>query len=382
MKVAAVCFGIVAARLTMGLVAVLAGPGNAATQGAMPPGQVHPIHVRLTADERVNGYTAEFQNALGQHIDTAAIHVDRANLDGTIERRDVATVAGPVTPSSFDPRDDLVPLDVPRAMLRSGMQQLIVRLDASAIADSDGAPRATQIVGSVNVYLPAAPGPPPALKRLEHATVYPIDVVTLECEPRVAPTPPGMRYGPPRLAAVRPLHVISVDRLIGTAAILRSGFGQSNPVFAAFEYKAIDPVRISFDPDRDSASGYIDAPPFQYVKPQVDPDRVQGTNAIDAIRSQLNRDGCRSIALLASDAWDTSLLLSSAAPPRSVAGDVRRGMTRDDVAFRLGFPSEFADRAEFNRRREWHYVRDGPFSSTVVFCGQRVFRYDPPGGLP
>jgi hypothetical protein len=57
-------------------------------------------------------------------------------------------------------------------------------------------------------------------------------------------------------------------------------------------------------------------------------------------------------------------------------------MTRDDVAFRLGFPSEFADRAEFNRRREWHYVRDGPFSSTVVFCGQRVFRYDPPGGLP
>jgi len=365
----------------LGLVAAFAGTGiPALSDRFVPVAQTHPYHVLLTADESVNGYAAEFQQARSQSIDPRGIHVDRASLDGAIERRDVATVSGPVLPSSFNPQTQVAPLSVPRAMLRPGMQQLILRLDATAVSRADGTPLTTKILGSVNVHLPAAASPAPSTKRLENTTVFPIGVVTLGCDPRMRPTPMNVSYGPPSLAAIRPLHVVAVDRRIGTAAIVRSRFGQSNPVFSAFAYKAIDPLRISFDPVLESKAGDIDATPFA-IRNRL-PNPAHGTNMIETIRAQLNWDGCRSITLLASDPWDVSLLLSTTAPPRSITGDVQLGMTRDDVASRLGFHSEFADRDDFNRRHKWHYVRDGPFSSTVIFRGRRVSRYDPPEHLP
>ncbi len=58
------------------------------------------------------------------------------------------------------------------------------------------------------------------------------------------------------------------------------------------------------------------------------------------------------------------------------------GMTHEMVAGVFGYPSIYLPIAQLDQLTQWDYIASAPFSSSVIFSGDRVVRYNPPGRLP
>lgn len=91
-------------------------------------------------------------------------------------------------------------------------------------------------------------------------------------------------------------------------------------------------------------------------------------------------------ALVLAD-WQLDVTLSLAAPPRlpKLAGpypQFRKGMTKDEVAWRFGYPRTFDDLARFRREARWMY--DGsPFNSFwIAFRNGRATVFSEPPSMP
>jgi hypothetical protein len=91
-------------------------------------------------------------------------------------------------------------------------------------------------------------------------------------------------------------------------------------------------------------------------------------------------------ALVLAD-WQLDVTLSLAAPPALPKLDgtypqFRRGMTKDEVAWRFGYPRTFDDLAAFRRADRWVY--DGsPFNSFwVAFKNDRAVTFSEPRAMP
>jgi hypothetical protein len=61
---------------------------------------------------------------------------------------------------------------------------------------------------------------------------------------------------------------------------------------------------------------------------------------------------------------------------------IKIGMTRDMVAWSLGYPSTIGTITDMNKLNAWYYDEPTPAQSTVKFHDGRVTEYDPPGRLP
>ncbi len=82
------------------------------------------------------------------------------------------------------------------------------------------------------------------------------------------------------------------------------------------------------------------------------------------------------------DPWRVDTSLTTAQPPRDLAGKIELGMSRDDVIWRAGFPNAYGTVASFRARDLWYYDSPTPFSWWVRFANDRVVEYHPPGNLP
>ncbi len=83
--------------------------------------------------------------------------------------------------------------------------------------------------------------------------------------------------------------------------------------------------------------------------------------------------------------WQLDVTLSLSPPPLrapSRAHPARIGMTRDEVAWRNGYPRQFKDLDEVRRSDRWEYP-GSPFNSFwFEFRGGRVSRFSPPAEQP
>jgi hypothetical protein len=166
--------------------------------------------------------------------------------------------------------------------------------------------------------------------------VYAYGGATLQCGPSVAAYDPAA-----------PLPIVAIEREEQRVAMLGPGIhGGAND--AAPRFVAIEPLRFVFrTPDAKHQRGYGGS--------------VEG-------------DGCPAIELAD---WQIDATFSFQPPPASL--DLRprtrmlhAGMTRADVAWLLGYPTEFAGRERMQRERSWDYD-DGPCCGrNVVFRGDRV----------
>ncbi len=367
------------------------------------------VHVTFGPDATVEGYTAWFiSNVAGFTVDATKLHVDRAALDGTVLARDVSTVAaapaaqmGPPGPAQIV----RVALSVPRAALQPGMQSLLLRTDDGA-ARRDGNPvtlGANRVSSLAHVDVPDPSGDEALRRRFAGIPVYGYGPLALTC---------GVVTIPYATVITQPhteLRIARIERTQG-AAILHAGYDSSDQ---AFTFKAIDPLRIIFDPAvrlrTGGASFSYPSPPRAAVgptasgSPQSTGAPISGSPQATAApmtpapmltRAEIARQhertkavmqeiaaGCRSLQTSAAGAWHLERMVTTVAPPPGLTR-VRLGFTHEQVALIDGFPSVYATKAELMRMPEWIYDRPAPFSSFVAFDGDRVVKYQPPGNLP
>lgn len=326
------------------------------------------LSVSLSAEGTVDGYAVTFSSMVGDFVvDPRAVHIDLADLAGSVRTPDVAhTSTSTVQSGPPGPTETVtVRLSIPSAALHVGMQQLVLRLDPAAVR-RHGAPAtlpAFKAPPYVNVDVPERTSDADVARRLVGKDVAVYGPLELAC---------GLRtLGTTAKVVLRPgsrLRVASVRRERGTAALLGLGSGAMALADTAFRYKAIDPLRVTFDTS---------------VRPSIAGQALRaGTREqADAGRSEMMGGGCQSLTLAAADAWDLDRLLAPV-PAAALAGPVRPGLTHEQVALALGFPSVYATKTDLLARPVWRYDMPAPFSSTVTFADDRVVRYDPPGNLP
>lgn len=93
-------------------------------------------------------------------------------------------------------------------------------------------------------------------------------------------------------------------------------------------------------------------------------------------------DACVAYYMIFADAWDMDRAYSLAPPPSGL-GEMRVGLTRQQVTWLLGYPAEFAPVAQLNRLSAWRYDNLQPFNYWVYFDAQgRVTKFGPDGQLP
>lgn len=268
------------------------------------------------------------------------------------------------------------------------MQSLVVRSDPGTVRR-----------GGVSVVLAAFPralavhvdvGDPSndaALqRRFDGATVYGYGPLALRC---------GADAIPYVTVITRPhatLRVVRIERTHGSS-LLHAGYDTSDDAFA---FKAIDPLRVMFDPNvRPKLSGLafsIPAVPApagdgrpESMAPTPTRSHVghfkQQQAVTQSISQQLNAIGCRTLETVAADEWQLERLTTTQAHTPGPA-DIKIGQTHEQVAEIAGFPSVYATKAELMGMAEWRYDLPAPFSWVVTFDGDRVVRYQPPGDLP
>jgi hypothetical protein len=81
--------------------------------------------------------------------------------------------------------------------------------------------------------------------------------------------------------------------------------------------------------------------------------------------------------------WQVDVTLSLRSPPTmpndpDKASAIYIGMSRDDVAWRRGYPNEFGDRATLEREETWTYSPDIKDQYTVTFRNNRVVSFTTP----
>lgn len=162
--------------------------------------------------------------------------------------------------------------------------------------------------------------------------------------------------------AATPLRVRTIARAAGRVEYL--GTGSTLRWDGSASFFAVDPLRIVFVPPQ--------AKPF-----------FTGSGGWGG--ASTDRDACPAIDLAD---WQVDETLATEPPPPGIGRDPYTGptphvgMTRGEIAWILGFPTIFDDRAGALSRSVWPYAGHAPFASSVTFDGDRVAAYDPPGRLP
>jgi hypothetical protein len=235
------------------------------------------------------GYSGEVEPF---HVDAAKVHVDRAGLDGRIERRDVGRVGRIVYWSSDYTTRAQQALIVPRALLRLGMQRLVLRLDPGAVTrdgetqtlSADDEPRSRRFV---RVYVPQPDAEPAALADLVGTEVAPRTTLTLRC-PLPAnfvawfETKPNARF-----------RIAQVTREIGHAAVLRPD-SDAGRMGNSTVYKAIDPIQITVDQSQRPPLGAPFVTSRRFPAPAPPPRRATG----------IDYDRCAPLEFYAADRAD------------------------------------------------------------------------------
>jgi hypothetical protein len=366
-------------------------PQPAVTRPAPVPRDA--VRVMLSSDPTVEGYTVTFSSYVaGFTVDATKLHVDRAALDGTVQARDVATLAGPPQSQTGPPgpaQTVRVPLTVPRSALLQGMQTLVLRTDAGA-ALRDGSPvtlGAYPISSSVHVDVPDPGGDAALRRRFVGVPLYGYGPLALTCAVDRIP------YAVVITRPQTPLRIVRIDRTQG-AMLLHTSYDTSDYSFA---FKALDPLRVVFDTSvrpsiggasfsypgaaRPVVSTPVPGAPMTPAPPLTREDVTRQHEITTSVMHQISTTGCRSLHIAAADAWHLERMATTVVPAPQLTR-VRLGLTHEQVAQIEGFPSAYATKAELMRMPEWRYDRPAPFSSAVTFDGDRVVKFQPPGNLP
>jgi hypothetical protein len=152
-----------------------------------------------------------------------------------------------------------------------------------------------------------------------------------------------------------PLRVRSVDRERGQLRRLWTGTTTHWGSDWAPHFEAFEPLRIVVD------------------KPAANPSSWSGGGDSSA-------EACPAIVLAD---WQVDVALSLRPPPTipndpNQGSSIAIGMSRDDVAWRRGYPNEFAGLAAFRRERIWSYGSDIKDPYTVTFRNDRVVSFTTP----
>ncbi len=370
-----------------------AAPGQLARPTAAPPDAVF---MRFATDASVEGYTVSFDSrTAGFTVDATKLHVDRTSLAGVVQAHDVVafaslpqTTIGPPGPAQVT----VVHLRVPRTALLPGMQALVVRSDSGAVLRG-GAPVVLATLGGmtpVHVDVGDPSNDATLQRRFDGTNVYGYGPLALRC---------GTDAIPFVTVNTRPhttLRVARVERTHGSA-LLYAGYDTSDYAFA---FKAIDPLRVVFDPNvRPEIGGMSFSLPAASVPAasmsapeEVGRPRPKTPGALlrhfkhpdpitQSITRQVYTTGCRALETVVADGWQIERLMTTRVPAFGLA-DIKIGQTHEQVASIAGFPSVYATKAELMQMAEWHYDLPAPFSAVVTFDGDRVARYQPPGDLP
>ncbi len=373
-------------------------PIRSAAPGRFVPSTPSPrdeVRASIGPDATVEGYTVTFSSMIpGFVVDPARLHVDRAALDGTLLARDVGTVVaapdvqlGPPGPAQIV----RVHVNVPRSALQPGMQNVVLRTDDGAARRNGAAVLlgTYAVTSSVHVDVPDPSGDDALRRRFAGKTVYGYGPLTLRCGVDAIPYA-GLNTQPHTA-----LRIARIERIVGGVP-LHAGYDSSD---AAFAFKAIDPLRIVFDP---AVRPTIGGASFSYPVPSQSPPavavpvvpgpqrtapmtpsplRTYNHDMARSIMDQIKTTGCRPLDVFAADAWQLERLVTTIAPTPGL-NSIRLGLTHEQVAQIDGFPSVYAKKADLMRMAEWRYDRPAPFSSVVTFDGDRVVKYQPPGNLP
>jgi hypothetical protein len=179
-------------------------------------------------------------------VDPAKVHVDRAAVDGHVERRDVGRIGGL---RSWSPASDYtthaqLSVVVPRSMLRRGMQLLVLRLEPGTVTRGGAAQTFAaedEPLGrrSRRVYVPEPDTGPAAVADLSGADVTTRETLRLHCDlpaDFVAwfDAQPDARF-----------RIATVTREIGHAAVLQLETDAGRTWNST--YKALDPLHVRID---------------------------------------------------------------------------------------------------------------------------------------
>jgi hypothetical protein len=139
-----------------------------------------------------------------------------------------------------------------------------------------------------------------------------------------------------------------------------------------YAYKADTPIHVR-EVLRDTAPHFFAFDPLRFL---VDLPEVKsvgaGGSSSSSSESRRSQEACP--ALMLAD-WQTDVTISRKAPPflPRLTGpypQFRIGMPRSEVAWRFGYPREYAGLATLQKARKWTY--DGnPFNSFLVEFGDR-----------
>ncbi len=163
-----------------------------------------------------------------------------------------------------------------------------------------------------------------------------------------------------------PLAVEGIYRAAGYGAVLGIGSPQYWSADLASDFVALDPLVIRF------------GTPAIYAKPgpAVPLEQVPASYAI------------------LSDVWDFersySLVSMTRMHPEWPAAtldaigqhEVEMGMTKDMIAWMLGYPAAYGTKEQVQKLDVWTYEAPAPFGYTVYFRNGVVVKYDPPRTLP
>jgi hypothetical protein len=187
-------------------------------------------------------------------------------------------------------------------------------------------------------------------RRLIGKNIYGYGGIVIDCDPRWFKT-----YG-----ATAPIHVTDVQRDRGRLEQLWTGSTTHWGNEAAIHFFAQDPIRI-----------ITEIPPV--------PEIAQGGSNIEGAPAR-----CPAIVLAD---WQVDATISTTAPP-PLPNDpfsshvISVGMSRKEVAWRLGYPNEFAGKSTMDREAVWQY-KDSPLGwFHVTFRDDKVTSFTRPGMPP
>jgi hypothetical protein len=93
-------------------------------------------------------------------------------------------------------------------------------------------------------------------------------------------------------------------------------------------------------------------------------------------------DACVAYYTYFADAWDMDRAYSLVPPPAGLR-EMRNGLTHEQVAWVLGYPSMYGSPAQLDALRAWRYDNLPPFDYWVYFdANDRVVKFGPDGQLP
>jgi hypothetical protein len=160
--------------------------------------------------------------------------------------------------------------------------------------------------------------------------------------------------------AQTPVRVKAVERYRGRLEALWTGSTTHWGDEAALHFFANDPIRFIVDLPSVKSVGEGGSSPAGPPEP------------------------CPSIELAD---WQVDVTISTGPPPALPedvvkARRIRPGMSRDEVAWRLGYPNEVAEKSMLNTETTWHYQDALMDSFTVTFRGDKLASYTTAFGLP